>query len=185
MLLRTACNRWWVLFFKGVCAIALGVSAIVWPGITLLSLVFVFATFTLIDGVAAIVLGIRGEKDGTVWWTLVVMGLLAILAGIVSFVYPQITVKVLLAIIAASAIVRGVFELIVAVRLRKELDDEWILALSGLMSILFGGLILYRPDAGLVAIVLLIGAYMIAIGVFAVALSLRFRRMRHTLAAAK
>ena len=174
-----------MLLLKGICAIALGVSAIAWPGITLLSLVFVFATFTLIDGVAAIVLGIRGEKDGTVWWTLVLMGILAIMAGFVSFVYPQITVTVLLAIIAASAIVRGLFEMIAAIRLRKELDDEWILALSGLMSILFGGLILYRPDAGLVAIVLLIGAYMIAIGVFAIALSLRLRRMWHTLAPAK
>jgi uncharacterized membrane protein HdeD (DUF308 family) len=69
-------------------------------------------------------------------------------------------------------------------RLRKELDDEWILVLSGLLSILFGGLILYRPDAGLVAIVLLIGAYMIAIGVMALALSLRLRRMKYKLTTA-
>jgi uncharacterized membrane protein HdeD (DUF308 family) len=174
-----------VLFLKGLCAIALGASAIAWPGITLLSLVFVFATFTIIDGVAALALGFRGEEDGSVWWTLVIMGLLAIFAGLLSFFYPQITVAVLLAIIAASAIVRGLLEVIAAIRLRKELDDEWILALSGLMSILFGGLILYRPDAGLVAIVLLVGAYMIAIGVFAIALSLRLRRVRHTLGVAK
>ncbi|MGD9636516.1 MAG: HdeD family acid-resistance protein [Pirellulales bacterium] len=184
MILRSCCKRWWVLFLKGLCAIALGISAIAWPGITLVSLIFVFATFTLIDGVAAIVLGFKGESDGTVWWTLVLMGVLAILAGLISFFYPQITVTVLLAIIAVSAIVRGAFELMAAIRLRKELDDEWILALSGLMSILFGGLILYRPDAGLLAIVLLIGAYMIAIGVFALALSLRLRRVAHTLAPA-
>jgi uncharacterized membrane protein HdeD (DUF308 family) len=183
-MLRTACNRWWVLMLRGLCAIALGISAIAWPGITLLSLVFVFAAFTLIDGAAAIVLGLRGEEDGTVWWTLVVMGVLAILAGIISFAWPQITITVLLAIVAASAIVRGVFEIIAAIHLRKELDDEWILALSGLMSILFGGLILYRPDAGLVAIVLLIGAYMLAIGVLAVALSLRLRRLQHKIATA-
>jgi uncharacterized membrane protein HdeD (DUF308 family) len=184
-MLSAACNRWWVFFLKGLCAIALGISAIVWPGITLVTLVFVFATFTLIDGVAALVLGFRGEEDGSVWWTVVIMGLLAILAGLVSFFYPQITLVVLLAIIAASAIVRGVFELIVAIRLRKEMDDEWILALSGLMSILFGGLILYRPDAGLLAIALLIGAYMIALGVFAVALSLRLRRMKRNLAVSR
>jgi uncharacterized membrane protein HdeD (DUF308 family) len=184
-MLTAACNRWWVLFLKGLCAIALGASAIAWPGITLLSLVLVFATFTIIDGAAAIALGFRGEEDGSVWWTLVIMGLVAIFAGFVTFFYPQITITVLLAIIAASAIVRGVFEVIAAIRLRKELDDEWILALSGLMSILFGGLILYRPDAGLVAIVLLIGAYMIAIGVFAIALSLRLRRVGRNLGMAK
>ena len=184
-MLRTVCGRWWVLLLRGLAAIGLGVCAIAWPGITLLSLVFVFGTFTLIDGVAAVVLGIRGEEDGTVWWTVVLMGVLAIVAGIVSFAWPQITIAILLAIIAASAIVRGVFEIIAAIRLRKELDDEWILALSGLISILFGGLILYRPDAGLVAIVLLIGAYMLAIGVLAVALSLRLRRMQHKMAVAK
>ena len=112
------------------------------------------------------------------------MGVLAVIAGIFVFAFPAIAALWLIALIAATAIVRGLFEIVAAIRLRKELDDEWILALSGVMSILFGGLILYRPDAGLVAIVLLIGAYMIAIGVFAVALSLRFRRMHNTLAPA-
>jgi len=120
-----------------------------------------------------------------VWWTMVIMGLLAIAAGVIALAWPAITIVILLAIIAASAIVRGVFEILAAIRLRKELDDEWILALSGLLSILFGGLILYRPDAGLVAIVLLIGAYMIAIGVLAIALSLRLRRLQHKLAPAR
>ncbi len=184
MLLRTACGRWWVMLLKGLCAIALGISAIVWPQITLVTLVYLFGIFTLVDGAAAIVLGIRGESDGTVWWTLVLMGVLAVIAGIFVFAFPAIAALWLIALIAATAIVRGLFEIVAAIRLRKELDDEWILALSGVMSILFGGLILYRPDAGLVAIVLLIGAYMIAIGVFAVALSLRFRRMHNTLAPA-
>jgi uncharacterized membrane protein HdeD (DUF308 family) len=173
------------MFLKGLCAIALGVSAIVWPQITLVTLVYLFGIFTLVDGAAAIVLGIRGESDGTVWWTLVLMGILAVIAGIFVFAFPAIATLWLIALIAATAIVRGLFEIVVAIRLRKELDDEWILALSGLMSILFGGLILYRPDAGLVAIVLLIGAYMIAIGVFAMALSLRLRRLRTTLAPAR
>jgi uncharacterized membrane protein HdeD (DUF308 family) len=167
---------------RGLCAIGLGIMAIGWPGITLLSMVYVFAVFTLIDGVAAVVLGFKGEEDGTVWWTLVVMGILAVLAGIITFLYPPIAVAALLAIIAAYAIVRGIFEIIAAIRLRKEIDDEWILAISGVASILFGGLILYRPDAGLVAIVLLIGAYMLAIGVLAVALSLRLRKMQTKLA---
>ena len=184
-MLRAASNRWWVLFLKGICAIALGVSAVIWPEITIVTLVILFGLFTLIDGAAAIVLGFRGEEDGTVWWTLVFMGVLAFIAGVFVFAFPAIAALWLIALIAATAIVRGIFEIVAAIRLRKELDDEWILALSGLMSILFGGLILYQPVAGAVAIVLLIGAYMIAIGALAVALSLRLRRMCLTLAAVK
>jgi uncharacterized membrane protein HdeD (DUF308 family) len=184
MLLRTACGRWWVLLVKGLCAVALGISAIVWPQMTPLTLVYLFGIFTLVDGLTALVLGFRGESDGTGWWTLVLMGVLALIAGIFVFAFPAVAVVWLLALIAATAIVRGILEIVAAIRLRKELDDEWILALSGVMSILFGGLILYRPDAALVAIVLLIGAYMIAIGAFAIALSLRLRRMKSNLAPA-
>ena len=119
-----------------------------------MTLVYLFGIFTLVDGAAAHRLGFRGESDGTVWWTLVLMGVLAVIAGIFVFAFPAIAALWLLALIAATAIVRGMFEIVAAIRLRKELDDEWILALSGVMSILFGGLILYRPDAGLVAIVL-------------------------------
>jgi uncharacterized membrane protein HdeD (DUF308 family) len=144
-----------------------------------------FAIFTLIDGVVALLLGFRGESDGTVWWTMVALGVLAVAAGIIAFAWPGITLVALLAVIAASAIVRGVFEIAAAVRLRKEIDDEWILFLSGFMSIVFGALILYRPDAGLLAMALFVGAYMLAIGVLAIALSLRMRRMGSALTAAR
>ena len=90
-MLSTVCKRWWVLMLRGLAAIALGICAIVWPGMTLLSLVFVFATFTIIDGIAAIVLGFRGEADGTVWWTMVMLGLLAIAAGVIAIAWPGIT----------------------------------------------------------------------------------------------
>jgi uncharacterized membrane protein HdeD (DUF308 family) len=176
-MLTTVCKRWWVLMARGLAAIALGICAMVWPGVTLLSLVFLFGTFTIIDGVAAILLGFRGEADGTVWWTMVTLGVLAIAAGIAAFAWPGLTLIVLATIIAVSAIVRGAFEIYAAITLRKELDDEWILGLSGAMSVIFGALIMFRPGAGLIALTLLIGAYMLALGVFAIALSLRLRMM--------
>jgi uncharacterized membrane protein HdeD (DUF308 family) len=176
-MLTTVCKRWWVLMARGLAAIALGICAMVWPGVTLLSLVFLFGTFTIIDGVAAILLGFRGEADGTVWWTMVTLGVLAIAAGIAAFAWPGLTLLVLATIIAVSAIVRGAFEIYAAITLRKELDDEWILGLSGAMSVIFGALIMFRPGAGLIALTLLIGAYMLALGVFAIALSLRLRMM--------
>jgi uncharacterized membrane protein HdeD (DUF308 family) len=162
---------------RGLAAIALGICAMVLPEVTLIALVFLFGTFTIIDGIAAILLGFRGEADGTVWWTMVILGLVAVAAGIAAFAWPDLTLLVLATIIAVSAIVRGTFEIYAAIALRKELDDEWILGLSGAMSVIFGALIMFRPGAGLIAITLLIGAYMLALGVFAIALALRLRMM--------
>lgn len=183
-MLGAMCRRWWVLLVRGLAAIALGICAIVWPGITLLALVYLFGAFTLIDGVASMMLGFHGEADGTIWWTMVVLGVLAVIAGIIAFAWPGLTLVALLVIVGVSAIVRGVFEVIAAIRLRKDIEDEWILGLSGGLSIVFGGLILWRPDVGLLAIALLIGAYMLALGALAVALSLRLRRMGRSMSAA-
>ncbi len=176
-MLTTVCKRWWVLLVRGIAAILFGICAIAWPGLTLLYLVTLFGVFSIVDGVAALILGFRGEADGTVWWTMVTLGVLAIAAGIVAFAWPGVTLYVLATIIAISALVRGTFEIYAAITLRKEIDDEWILGLSGAMSVIFGALIMFRPGAGLLALTLLIGAYMLALGVFAIALALRLRMM--------
>jgi uncharacterized membrane protein HdeD (DUF308 family) len=178
-MIDAVCRRWWLLLIRGICAIALGIAAAFWPDITLLALVILFCAFAITDGVASLVLGIRGEPDGTVWWTMIVLGVLAIAAGVIAFFWPGITLLALLAIIAASAIVRGVLEIAAAVALRKEIQGEWLLALSGVLSIIFGALIIYQPVAGLLAIAILIGAYMFAVGILAVVLSLRLRRLCH------
>lgn len=174
-------QRWWVLLLRGICAMVAGILTIAWPEITLLALVILFAVFALVDGAAGIVLGIRGEEDGTVWWTMIILGLISVAAGIMALSWPGLTALVLLAIIAASAILRGIFEIITAIRLRKEIDDEWVLGLSGLLSLAFGILLWVAPGEGALAVVLLIGAYMLALGVMAVALSLRLRRLQHKL----
>jgi uncharacterized membrane protein HdeD (DUF308 family) len=176
-------RKWWVLLLTGLAFIALGVIAMMWPKVPLAWLVAIFAVFSLIDGAASIMLGIRGERDGTVWWTMIALGVLALAAGILAIAWPQLTLFVLLTIIAGFAIVRGLFEIIAAVKLRKVIDDEWMLGLSGAASILFGMLLMARPDAGLLVIALLIGAYIMAIGVLAVALSLRLRRLQQKLPA--
>lgn len=177
-------QRWWVLLLRGICAVAAGIMTIAWPGITLFALVTLFGIFALVDGAAGIVLGIRGEEDGTMWWTMIFLGVLSAGAGILAFAWPGMTALVLLAIIAASAIIRGVLEIVAAIRLRKDIDDEWVLGLSGLLSLAFGILLWVRPGEGALAVVLLIGAYMLALGVMAIALSLRLRRIQHKLKAA-
>lgn len=183
-MLDTICRRWWVMLLRGVVAIVIGFLAIAWPGITLIALVALFAAFSILDGLFGIFLGFRGESDGTVWWTMVFLGILSLVAGFVAIFYPGLTLLVAATIIGIAAIVRGAFEIYAAIRLRHEIDDEWILGLSGAMSAIFGLLILWRPGAGLIAIALLIGAYMMALGVFGVALALRLRKMGQTMQAA-
>jgi uncharacterized membrane protein HdeD (DUF308 family) len=177
-------RKWWVLLLRGVAFIALGVIAMMWPGIPMASLVVLFAAFSLIDGAASVILGMRGEADGTVWWTMILLGVLALAAGIVAFAWPGLTLIVLLSIIASFAIVRGVFEIVAAIRLRKLIDDEWVLGLSGAASIVFGVLLFARPKAGLLVIAIMIGAFMMAVGVMSVALALRLRKVQHKLTAA-
>jgi uncharacterized membrane protein HdeD (DUF308 family) len=181
--LNVICRRWWVLFLRGLVAILFGIATMAWPGITLLYLVFLFAAFCIVDGIIGVALGVRGESDGTVWWTMVLLGSLTVVAGIISFAWPGLALAGLAGIVAAYAIVRGVFEISAAIRLRREIDDEWVLAFAGVLSIVFGILILARPGAGLLAIALLIGAYVMVLGVLNVALSLRLRKMGKSLSA--
>jgi uncharacterized membrane protein HdeD (DUF308 family) len=155
-----------------------GVLAIVWPGITLLTLVIVYGVVALIDGIAGIALGIRGGVNGRTWWEMILLGLLGVIAGAVAFLWPGLTAVVLLVVIALWAIIRGILEIIGAIALRKIIQGEWLLILSGVLSIGFGVLLLLQPAAGALAVMWLIGIYMIAFGVTTIALSLRLRRLR-------
>jgi len=174
---QVICGRWWVLLLRGLAAIALGACAIVWPGITVWILMAVYGGFCLADGLSGLMLGFGGGKNGKVWWSMVFFGLLSIAAGIIAVAYPEITAFVLVTLIAISAIIRGVLEIASAIALRKEIDDEWVLVLSGVISIAFGVLLLAHPLAGTLALVLVIGAYMMVVGIMAVALSLRLRSL--------
>ena len=115
------------------------------------------------------------------WW-LVVAGLAGIAAGIVTFFSPGMTALVLITVIGVWAVVRGLFEIVGAIQLRKEIDNEWFLIASGMFSVIFGVMVLAAPGAGALALVWVIGAYAVVFGVMLVALSLRLRRHRPALA---
>jgi uncharacterized membrane protein HdeD (DUF308 family) len=176
-MLASICKHWRELVFRGVLAVIFGVVTIMWPGISLRALIGVFAAFTFLDGVFGIAAGLKGGPEGKVWWPMLLMGVLAIGAGIATLAWPGLTALILLAIIAASAIMRGILQISAAISLRKQIDDEWVLGLSGTMSILFGILLIARPSAGALAVVLLIGAYMLALGIMEIALGMRMRRV--------
>jgi uncharacterized membrane protein HdeD (DUF308 family) len=168
-------RNWWALALRGLFAILFGIAAFAWPGITLGALVLLYGAYALVDGVFAIAAAVVGRTDGMPWWALVLEGVAGIAVGIMTFAWPGITALVLLYLIAAWAVVTGIFEIVAAVRLRKEIQGEWLLALSGILSVLFGFALVFNPLAGALAVVWLIGAYAIAFGILMIALAFRLR----------
>ncbi len=172
-------KNWWLLLLRGIAAIIFGLLAFAWPGLTLLTLILFYGAFALVDGVLAIVTAITGGVPGSRWW-LAIVGLLGIAAGLLTFLTPGLTALVLLFFIAGWAIVTGVFEIIGAIKLRKEIDNEWLLILGGIISVLFGVGMMLAPGAGALALVWVIGAYSVVMGVLFVALAFRLKKHTHS-----
>ncbi|HEY1417191.1 MAG TPA: HdeD family acid-resistance protein [Myxococcaceae bacterium] len=168
-------RNWWALVLRGLFAVLFGIIALAWPGITLWALVLLYGAYALADGVFAIASIMAGRTGGRPWWSLLVEGLVGIAVGIMTFAWPGITALVLLYLIAAWAFVTGIFEIVAAIRLREEIRGEWLLALSGILSGLFGLALVIWPGAGAVALVWVIGAYAIAFGALLIALGFRLR----------
>jgi uncharacterized membrane protein HdeD (DUF308 family) len=173
-------SSWWALVLRGIAAIAFGVLAFIWPHITWTALVFLFGAYALVDGAFAIIAGIKSYAEVQRWWLLLLEGVLSVAVGVIAFVAPGITGLVLLMLIAAWAIVTGAFEIGAAIQLRKYITGEWLLALAGVVSVLFGFAMLVRPDAGVVAVVWIVGAYAVFFGILLLALGLKLRSLVHT-----
>ena len=168
-------RNWWILVIRGVAAIIFGILTFISPMTSLAVLVLFWGAYMLVDGVFAIIAVFKGpHADGFPWW-MFIMGIVAIIAGIYTFMAPAITAIALLYVIAAVAIVRGVMEIAAAVRLRKEIDNEWLLILAGVASLVFGVLLFLFPGAGALALVLYIGAMAIVIGVVELVLGFKMR----------
>jgi uncharacterized membrane protein HdeD (DUF308 family) len=175
--------RWWVFLVRGLCGIAVGIVAFTQPLVTLFALIVAWGALAIADGAAALWAGWT-DRYGDEWLTpLAISGVVSVLAAFAALMWPGITALVLLAIVASWSIVRGMFEVWAAIRLRRLIANEWLLALNGLLSVVFGMVLLARPGAGLITIVYLIGGFAIVSGVLLVSLSIRLRRVQgHALA---
>jgi uncharacterized membrane protein HdeD (DUF308 family) len=174
-MITAVARNWWVFLVRGLAAILFGILAFLWPGITLFVLVLFWGAYALVDGIFALIAAFSGQAAQQRWWVLLLEGLLGIAAGIVTFLWPGMTAIALLYLIAAWAIVGGVLEIAAAIRLRQEIEGEWLLALSGVASIIFGVLMVIWPGAGALAVVWLIAGYAIVFGVLMIALAFRLR----------
>ncbi len=166
---------WWTFILRGIVAILFGVLAFVAPGFGIGLLVGLFAAWALIDGVNNLLTGIRTRGQDRSWWLEILEGGVSIVAGVIALVFPIFAAEILVLLIAAWAIVTGVFEIVLAYRLRKVIAGEVWMALAGVASILFGVVIFLFPAAGALSIVWLIGSFAIAFGAFLVMLGWRLR----------
>jgi len=170
-------RRWWMLLLRGITAVLFGLLAFAWPGLTIVVLTAVFAAYALVDGMLALVAGIQAR-----WWSVAIFGAVGVLAGLIAFLAPGLTALTLLFLIAAWAIVRGVLEIAAAIHLRKAISNEWMLIIGGVCSVVFGLILFAQPGSGALAVIWIIGAYSLVIGIFLIILSLRIKSHHHALA---
>lgn len=178
-------REWWLFLLRGIAAIVFGVIAIVSPITTLGVLVIVFGAYVLVDGVAMLVALIRGDSLARRRaWAVGIMGALGVVAGIVTFFWPDATALTLLYVVAFWAIAMGVFQVIAAIELRREIEGEFWMGLGGLLSVVFGVYLIAFPGAGLLSLVWLVGFWAIVFGASSIGLALRLRSFGRELKAA-
>lgn len=176
-MLETLKSKWTLLVMRGMAAVLFGVLAFIWPGITLTTLIILFAVYAALDGVFALITGVEAPKDTPGRGSLILRGLIGIAASVIAFSYPGITATSLLYLIGAWAIFSGGVEIGAAFLLRNELTNEFLLLIAGGLSILFGVLMFKNPSAGALSVVWLIGSYAIVYGIMLLTLAFKLKRL--------
>jgi uncharacterized membrane protein HdeD (DUF308 family) len=177
MSLNTLASRWWAVGLRGLAAVVFGIVALARPGAGLLALVFVWAAYAIADGVFNLIAAAHSGRGSWGWFLF--EGVIGVIAGIVALAWPAMTALVLVILIAIWAVVTGVAEIAAAIALRRVLDREWLLVVSGVLSIVLGVLLFAYPGAGALTLVVLIGAYALAFGVLLLALAFKLERHAH------
>ena len=169
-------NPAWMLMLRGTLAVVFGLAAVLVPGLTLLLLVGMFAAYALLSGVSSIALAAKSRRVDSKWWLLLLLGLVSVAAAVLAVLYPGMTALVLVLVMGINAVVTGALDVAIAVNLRTILHGHWMMVASGMLSILFGALVIAMPQAGALALVWLISLHAILTGALLLGLGLRARR---------
>jgi uncharacterized membrane protein HdeD (DUF308 family) len=170
-----------MFLFRGIAALAFGIITLVWPGLTVLALVILFGIFAIISGITAVATSLQ-NRDVHGWGVLLFEGILWLLAGVVALIWPGVTALSFLYLLAAWAVITGILELVAPLSFPMSGGRGVLMALSGLVSIVFGIVIAVQPASGLLAVTWLIGIYAIIIGVMSVVAYFEARSVAHSLA---
>ena len=172
-------RSWWLILLRGLAAITFGVLAWFQPGLTLAALVLLFGAYALADGILAVWTAVSGRAVHEDWWVLLLIGLLGVGIGLLAFILPGLTALAIVFYIAIWAVATGVLEIVAAIRLRREIKNEWWLILAGLISVVFGAVLMASPGAGALTLLWLIASFAFVYGVFLVMLAIKSRRFGH------
>ncbi|MBI2157644.1 MAG: DUF308 domain-containing protein [Candidatus Rokubacteria bacterium] len=167
-------SNWWMLAVRGVLAVLFALAALVWARVTLGEFVLLFGSYLLLDGLLAVASALRSAERFSQAWPLLLEGAVSVVLGVLAWVSPHISWAVLF-LIASWGIITGVLEIVAAVGLRPDLTSQWLLALSGVSSLVLGMLLLALPGAGSVWVVRIVGVYALTFGVLLVAAAFRLR----------
>ena len=175
-------QNWWAIALRGVFAVIFGIIALLMPGAALLAFVLLFAAYMLVDGVFAIIAGVRAAKRHERWGWLIFEGILDFIAGGIAVVWPLITIVAFVFLMGAWAIVTGALLFGASFRLIIP-HGRWLMALAGAISIVWGVLLVIWPLIGAIVLTWWIAAYALFFGVALLVLAFRLRGRRRALAA--
>jgi uncharacterized membrane protein HdeD (DUF308 family) len=184
-LVSTIADHWWVLLLRGIIGVIFGALFILYPGITLLALLYLFGAYALVDGVFALIQALRLGVHSDRWWPLIIEAIIGVLVGIAFFRFTDTSATVVAFIIAVWAIATGILEIVAAFRFGADGGGApWLLGLGGVLSIIVGVIFAVAPIQGLLAWVWVIGVYAIIFGVMLIFWSFRVRGMKPASASA-
>ncbi len=172
---RVLARNWWAFAFRGLIAVLFGLVALGLPGVTLMTLIALFGTYALVDGIGAVVAGVRAAERHERWWPMVLEGVAGIGAGVLTFAWPVVTAILWLYLLSGWASISGALKIASAVRLRRGMRGAWVLAANGALAILFALSALLLPGLAILSLVWVVGAYALIRGIAFLALAFRLR----------
>jgi uncharacterized membrane protein HdeD (DUF308 family) len=171
-------KHWWQIALRGLIALIFGILVLAWPGVSLFILAIIFGAYVFVDGIFTLVAAVNYKAGAGRRTWLFIRGIAGIIVGLITFFWPAITELALVMLIAAWALVTGVMELVFAFRANQNTAIRWMFAISGILSLILGFLLLARPIIGALVIIWIIGAYAVLAGILLIILGFRLRSVK-------